>query len=72
MKRLKKGTQGYPKEKICSGRWNALPGCGAKLLVSGSDLFYKPTNFEMAHRVYATFECPCCGAFTDVDDFKED
>jgi hypothetical protein len=50
---------GWSKKIECTGNGNGYFGCGAILLVEGSDLF-KTTNTDI------TFKCPECGNLTDL------
>jgi len=53
-------------EARCTGEGNGRKGCGAWLEVEQGDVF----NSNTYTRVFATFECPLCEAWTDIDRHK--
>lgn len=70
MKVIKKGRKqaGWSKEFECTGKGNGGGGCGAKLLVSKSDLYETSScDYTGDCSYYTTFACPCCGVETDID-----
>lgn len=70
MKVLKPGRpqKEWAKEYKCTGAGNKDGGCGAKLLVEKSDLFYTYASYMGRDEAwFVTFECPQCKVLTDVD-----
>jgi Zn finger protein HypA/HybF involved in hydrogenase expression len=54
-------------ESICTGSGNNTWGCGAKLLVEESDLYFTySSHYDGSNEAYVTFRCPECGQQTDV------
>ena len=70
MKIIKKGRQqdGWSKEFVCTGKGNGDGGCGAKLLVSETDLYETVSgHYDGSTDYFTTFACPACGVETDVE-----
>lgn len=71
MKILKAGRLQASWSKVfnCTGAGNGGGGCGAKLLVSGYDLYRTgSSHYDGSSESYTTFCCPQCGVETDVVD----
>ena len=70
MKLLEKGNvpEKWESEELCTGAGNGGGGCNSKLLVEEGDLFF--TTNDTGGEYFITFECPCCGMFTDLSDSK--
>jgi hypothetical protein len=68
MKVLEKGREqkGWSTETVCTGAGNDGGGCGAKLLVERPDVFYTSKSARDETDYFTTFECPECGALTDL------
>lgn len=69
MEIIKKGRiqKGWAKKSVCTGNGNGGGGCGAKLLVSASDLFATRRQIEdRCAETFATFTCPLCGVDTNI------
>lgn len=74
MRVLQKGRpqKGWSAEFLCTGKGNGGGGCGAKLLVSKSDL-YETESWSYGDSSpdrYNTFTCPECGVETDLDTYR--
>ncbi len=71
MKILEAGNpQGTWTENItCTARGNGGNGCGAKLELEPSDVFWTKT-YSMGREcgTYFTIECACCKAWNDLTD----
>ena len=70
MKVLKKGRaqSGWSIEAICTGKGNGGGGCGAKLLVSDSDLYEThSSHYDGSSESYTTFSCVACKVETDIN-----
>lgn len=52
-------------EKKCTGYGFKEKGCGARLLISESDIITEISGFQ---DIYFSFKCPCCGSFTDIPE----
>lgn len=59
--------QGWAKEVNCTGKGNGNGGCGATLLVEGTDLFYTMSQHQGEQDFYVTFKCCACGILTDIE-----
>lgn len=71
MRVISKGrTQsGWSKQYVCTGFGNGGGGCGAKLLVSETDLYKTSrTYIDGSSDHYTTFCCCECGVETDTSD----
>lgn len=69
MKILSPGTnKQWSIECECTGKGNGYGGCGAKLLVEASDLFFTySSHYDGSNEVYVTFCCEQCGVSTDIN-----
>ena len=68
MKVLQEGNpNGWEIEQECTGKGNGDGGCKAKLLVNEDDIFVTThTDLDGETDFYYTFQCPCCGVYTDI------
>lgn len=70
MKVLKKGRKqkGWSTEANCTGHGNGGGGCGAKLLIEESDLYFTFSHARDETERHVTFTCCECGVETDLRD----
>lgn len=71
MEVIEKGRKqkGWTKKYTCTGKGNGKGGCGAKLLVSASDLYHTyQHSYDGSSEMYTTFSCPLCGVETDIEN----
>lgn len=69
MKVLKEGNgqKSWSTKQTCSGSGNQGGGCGAKLLVEFTDLYYTySSHYDGSNETYITFDCPLCNVKTDL------
>lgn len=67
-----RGTKGWSKEAICTGGGNGFGGCDAVLMVEQRDLFRTERHlYDGTTDVYATFQCPECGTWTDLGSYPQ-
>jgi hypothetical protein len=55
----------------CVGVPNVRPGCGAKLAITEDDLFRIRIGNEGYQRYIAQYQCPECGARSDLASYPE-